>query len=150
MVANLLTHMRHSTSMSYHHAVIKWKHFPRYWPYVRGIHRSPVNSPHKGQWRGALVFSLIGARINGWVNKREAGDLRRYHAHYDVIVMCNGLCYKELPARLSVSNLDLEKIHQTRNCVWYENLLVNKSSDVPSDWRLYCQPIAETNFENPC
>ena len=26
------------------------------------------NSPHKGQWRGALIFSLICARINGWVN----------------------------------------------------------------------------------
>ena len=24
---------------------------------------------------------------NGWVNTPEAGDLRRYHAHYDVIVM---------------------------------------------------------------
>ena len=70
-----------------HDDVIKWKHFPRYWPFVRGIHRSPVNSPHKGQWRGALMFSLICARINGWVKKREAGDLRRYHAHYDVIVM---------------------------------------------------------------
>ena len=67
--------------------VIKWKHFPRYWPFVRGIHRSPVNTPHKGQWRGALMFSLICARINGWVNYREAGDLRRYRAHYDVIVM---------------------------------------------------------------
>ena len=32
--------------------VIKWKHFPRYWLFVRGIHRWPVNSPHKGQWRG--------------------------------------------------------------------------------------------------
>ena len=58
-----------------HDDVIKWKHFPRYWP-VRGIHRSPVNSPHKGQWRGALMFSLICAWINGWVNNREAGDLR--------------------------------------------------------------------------
>ena len=67
--------------------VIKWKHFPRYWPFVRGIHRSPVNSPHKGQWRGALMFSLICIWINGWVNNRKAGDLRRYHAHYDVIVM---------------------------------------------------------------
>ena len=72
---------------SAHDDVIKWKHFPRYWLFVRGIHRSPVNSPHKGQWRGALMFSLICARINGWVNKREAGDLRRHHAHYDVIVM---------------------------------------------------------------
>ena len=42
-----------------HDDVIKWKHFPRYWPFVRGIHRSPVNSPHKGQWRGSLMFSLI-------------------------------------------------------------------------------------------
>ena len=71
----------------YHDNVIKWKHFARYWPFVRGIHRSPVNSPHKGQRRGALVFSLICARINGWANNREAGDLRRHQAHCDVIVM---------------------------------------------------------------
>ena len=44
-----------------HDDVIKWKHFPRYWIFVRGIHRSPVNSPHKGQWRGALMFSLTRA-----------------------------------------------------------------------------------------
>ena len=41
--------------------VIKWKHFPRYWPFVRWIHRYPMNSPHKGQWRGALMF-LQGER----------------------------------------------------------------------------------------
>ena len=64
-----------------HDDIIKWKHFPRYWPFVRGIHRSPMNSPHKGQWRGALMW------INGWVNNRDAGDLRRHRAHYDVIVM---------------------------------------------------------------
>ena len=72
----------------YHDDVIQWNHFPRYWPFVRGIHRSPVNSPHKGQWRGALMFSLICARINCWVNTGEAGDVRRHRAHYDVIVMC--------------------------------------------------------------
>ena len=44
-----------------HDDVIQWKHFPRYWPFVREIHRSPVNFPHKGQWRGALMFSLIYA-----------------------------------------------------------------------------------------
>ena len=60
--------------------------FSRYWLFVRGIHRWPVNSPHNGQWRGALMFSLICACINGWVNNREAGDLRRHRAHYDVIV----------------------------------------------------------------
>ena len=38
-----------------HDDVIKWKYFPRYWPFVRRIYRSPVNSPHKGQWRGALM-----------------------------------------------------------------------------------------------
>ena len=73
-------------SFSYiHDDVIKWKHFPRYWPFVRGIHRWPVNSPHKGQWRGALMFSLICAWINRWVNNREADDLRRHRAHYDVM-----------------------------------------------------------------
>ena len=52
-----------------------------------GIHRWPVNSPHKGQWRGTLKFSFICAWINGRVNNGEAGDLRRHRAHYDVIVM---------------------------------------------------------------
>ena len=70
-----------------HDDVIKWKLFPRYWPFVQGIHWSPVNSPHKGQWRGALMFSLICAWIHGWVNHREAGDLRRHHAHYGVTVL---------------------------------------------------------------
>ena len=67
-----------------HDDVIKWKHFPRYWPFVRGIHRSPVNYPHKGRWRGTLMFPLICVGINGWINNREARDLRRYVAHYDV------------------------------------------------------------------
>ena len=62
-----------------HDDVIKWKHL------------GPLNSPHKGQWRGALIFSLICVWINGWVNNRKAGDLRRYGAHYDVIVMEVGM-----------------------------------------------------------
>ena len=71
----------------YHDDVIKWKYFPCYWPFVRGNHRSPANSPHKGRWRGALMFSSICAWINGWLNNREAGDLRRHRAHYGVIAM---------------------------------------------------------------
>ena len=57
----------------------------------------PVNFPHKGQWRGALMFSLICTRMNDWVNNREAGDLRRYRAHYDIIVMliCLGKTHDE-------------------------------------------------------
>ena len=70
-----------------HDDVIKWKHFPRHWPFVRAIHRSPVNSPHKGQWRGALMFSVIWLWINVWVNNRDAGDLICHRAHYDVIAM---------------------------------------------------------------
>ena len=58
-----------------HDEVIKWKHFPRNWPFVRGS-PVPVNSPHKDQWR-----------INDWVNNGEAGDLRRHRGHYDVNVM---------------------------------------------------------------
>ena len=48
--------------------------------------RSPVNSQHKGQWRGALMFSLICAWLNGWRNNCK-DDLKRYRAHYDVTVM---------------------------------------------------------------
>ena len=69
--------------------VITRKHFPSYWPFVRGIHRSPANSTHKGPWCGALMFSLICAWTNGWVNNPGAGDLRSHGAHYDVIVMLN-------------------------------------------------------------
>ena len=45
--------------MKIHVDVIKWQHFPLCWPFVGGIYRSRLKSPHKGQWRGALVFSLI-------------------------------------------------------------------------------------------
>ena len=74
----------------FHDDVIKRKHFPRYWPFVQGIHRSPRNSPHKGQWRGTLMFSLICTWINYWVNNHEACVLRRHRAHCDVTVMSWG------------------------------------------------------------
>ena len=80
-------YLRCTETSAFHDDDIKWKHFPRYWPFVWGIHRSPETSPHKGHWRGALIFSLICVWINGWVNNREAGDLRRYRSHYDVSVM---------------------------------------------------------------
>ena len=54
-----------------HDDIIKWKHFPCYWPPVRGIHQSQVNFPHRGQWRGARIFSLICAWTNGWVNNQD-------------------------------------------------------------------------------
>ena len=54
---------------------------------VTGIHRLPVNSPHKGQWRGALVFTLICPWTNSWSNNEDASDLRHHRAHYDATVM---------------------------------------------------------------
>ena len=66
-----------SASLAFVRGIQRW---------LRGIQRSPVNSPHTDQWRGALMFSLICARTNGWVNNQDAGDLRRHRAHYDVTV----------------------------------------------------------------
>ena len=69
--------------MWFHDDVIKWKHFPRYWPFVQGIHRSPASDAE-------LWYFLWSAleRSNVWVNNRDAGDLRRHRAHYDVTVKC--------------------------------------------------------------
>ena len=71
-----------------HDDFFKSKPFPCYLPFVRIIHRLSMNSPHKGQWRGSFMFSFICAWISGWVNNRDAGDLKRHRAHYYVIVKC--------------------------------------------------------------
>ena len=71
------------SSSGRHDDVMKWNHFPRYRHFVRGIHQSPVNFPPKG----ALMFSLICAWTNGWVNNRDACNLRRHRTDYDVTVM---------------------------------------------------------------
>ena len=65
--------------------VIKWKHFPRYWPFVRGIHRSPVFSLNKGQWRRALMFPFV-CSWTYWANNRDAVDLR---GHRPLWPYCN-------------------------------------------------------------
>ena len=67
-----------SASLAFFRGIHRW---------LRGIHRSPLNSPHTDQWRGALMFSLICAWTNGWINNQDAGDLKRHRAHYDVTVM---------------------------------------------------------------
>ena len=105
-----------------HDDVIKWKHSPRNWPFVRRIHRSPVNSPHKGQWRGALMFPLICVWINDWVNNSEAGDLRRYQAHYDVTVMSpRNVCWTEscnYPVSFLFCDVKNTKFNQYLPCLW--------------------------------
>ena len=88
-----------------------WRHqletFSALLAIMRGIHRSPVNSPHKDQWCGALMFSLICVWINGWVNNREAGNLRRYRAYYDV----------------SLTNFSVIQIHQCATGSWISMVL---------------------------
>ena len=69
-----------------HDVVIKWKHFPQYWLFARGIHRSWW-IPRTKASHAELLSSMICPRINCWVNNRKAGDLRRHRAHYDTTVM---------------------------------------------------------------
>ena len=76
---------------------------------------SPVNSPHKDQWSGALVFSLICAWINGWVNNRETVDLRCHRAHYDVILMLQSVAYY----MLMTMNLSFRIITQL-DCIYVD------------------------------
>ena len=78
---SLITHTGHRSWVNWfghhylHDDVTKWTHFPRYWPFMWGMNSPvPVNSPHRGQWRGTLMFSLFYAWINDWVNNREAGE----------------------------------------------------------------------------
>ena len=107
-----------------HDDVIKWNQFPRYWPFVRGIHWSPLNSPHKGQWRGAFMSSLICAWINAWVNNRETGDVRRHRAHYDVIVISpcfSGLCQWHWGNRIIFPGASEVTLENPGKNDWYSN-----------------------------
>ena len=112
----------------YHDDIIKWKHFPLNWPFVLGIHRSPVNSPHKGPWCGALMFSLICIWINSWENNREAGDLRCYCAHYDITVMMN------IPS------------YQHRNPFWKKTIITVLYLH---DGNFYCDKIQSSYWNKP-
>ena len=107
--------------------VIKWRHFPRYWSFVRGIHRPLVHSPRKCQWRGALMFSLICVWINGWVNNLWAGDLIHYRAHYDVIVTTKP------QLNCSVVFLKIHSIHNNRTEI-VQGVASNSIFSSPKPW----------------
>ena len=98
---------------------------------MRGIHRGPVNSALKGQWRGAFVFSLICTWINDGVNNGEAGDLRRHRAHYDVTVM-------KLPEQHAIINSRMQCWLMAKCYPWI-GLRVRQSIMLPqpmSEWWL--------------
>ena len=88
------------------------EHFPCYWPFVRGIHQSPVDFPHKGQWRRASMFSLIGASTNSWANNWDAGHLRCHCTHYHVTVMMYSL-YWNISPRAFISLIFLKRYQYT-------------------------------------
>ena len=81
---------------------------------------SPVPMNSKGQWRGALMFSLICARMNGWVNNGEAGDLRLHWVHYDLIVMWYVICSIEIALHNSYRE-------HGQHVVWLMDILVYSS-----------------------
>ena len=89
-----------STGYSLYFTHTWWRHqmetFSALLAFCAENHRSPVTSPHKGLWRGALMFSLICVWINSWVNNPEARDLRRHRAHCDVSVMRKPVMRKTL------------------------------------------------------
>ena len=80
--------------LTVHEDVIKWKHFPRYWLFVRGIHWSPVNSSHKGQWRGAFMFSSTPSR-SLW---RHCNDVLKKSQMYFDVIREGTLCFMSLHA----------------------------------------------------
>ena len=92
-----------------------WRHqmetFSALLAHCAGNSSVPVNSPHKSQWRGALMFSLICVWINDWVNNRETGDLRRHRGHYDVNVM-----FLTWPLTISVYHV-APTIHYCQQCI---------------------------------
>ena len=85
-----------------HDDVIKWKYFPCYWPFVRGIHRSQVNSPHKGQWRGALIFSWsMSIQWWGWWFETPSrllwphcNVLRHYRGYFNRIFLIKSFSFE--------------------------------------------------------
>ena len=128
--------LQRGQTMTGHDDVIKWKHFPRCWPFMRGIHRSLVDSLHKGQWRGALMFSLICAWTNGWANHRDSGDFTRHRDHYGITVMnifldqfecvavehwsllnIHSVLLKEFPCRDIIMKYVILAIHPTTPCI---------------------------------
>ena len=95
------------------------------------FHRDDWWIPHKGQRHRALMISLICAWTNGSVNNRDAGDLRRHGAHYDVTVM--------LSIFLRVASLTRFPKCQSSNHeeygLMYHNVATAKH--IEPEWRMY-------------
>ena len=103
--------------------------------HLRGEFTGPWWIPCKGQRRGAMVFSWVCVWINGWVNNREAGDRRRYRAHYDVTVMFSPPPTNTIYASPRISSCSL---YQTmKNCRPHKWLLSRKKTTLNADLLLW-------------
>ena len=124
--------------------------FPRYWQFVRGIHRPPVTSPHKGQWRRALMFSLICAWINSWANSREASDLRPNRTDYDttaiMLYMFWNLCEQQ---RCCISERHYVHFERTISCATKDKNFVTITI-YPFRWCCHFDEIAITGCTGSC
>ena len=105
---------------STHDDVIKWKYFAHYWPFVHWLVTGEF--PSQRPVTGTLMFLLICAWINGWVNNGKAGDLRRHRAHYDITVMVIQQCShrSNVPRTTfwSVQNFMQMQNQFTSHCLW--------------------------------
>ena len=105
-----------------------WRHqmetFSAFLAFCAG--NSPVNSPHKGQWHGALMFSLICTWTNCWINNRDTGDLRRHCAHYDVTLMCYVRSLHRLFGNTSQS---FNRIDSSPTHLWDSNYVITVPAD---------------------
>ena len=101
--------------------------------------RSSVDSPHKGQWHGAKMFSLICAWTNTWANNRDAGGLRRYRVHYDVTVM-------ELNIKMESSHIKslIEFIHVIVTITSSHSIRVHNITTYDIWWSIFLLLITET------
>ena len=94
--------------------------------------------PHKGQWRGALMFSLICVWINVWINNREAGDLRRYRVHYDVTVMQPGPTYHKVQTICIFHGMYCVMTRHTRGRLVYPSMRHNIIFIAMTIFDIYC------------
>ena len=110
---------------------------------LRGIYRSLVNSPHKGQWHEALMFFFIWARTNGLVNNQIAGDLRRYRAHYDVTVMRRSSGAMWIPHHKGTIIPERFPDHDIIKAYWQivHSILMTERFSVASSWAKVWRPL---------
>ena len=79
VMLQIVSHNDFNKSQAAFQAISWWRHQMETFSALLVIcEGNPLLIPHKGQWRKALMYSLICAWINDWANNRGAGDLTRH------------------------------------------------------------------------